>query len=63
MLLGCCLSSAYAQEAFTVAGGEATGDSGIASYSVGQITYTTSSAPEGSVSEGIQQTSSDDILF
>lgn len=44
-----------AQEATTAAGGQATGSGGTASYTIGQIVYTTSQGNEGSVSRGLQQ--------
>ncbi len=46
----------YAQENTSASGGEATGSGGTASYSVGQIVYTTNIGTNGSVSQGVQQT-------
>ncbi len=44
------------QNAITASGGNATGDGGSASYSVGQIVYTTNTSETyGSVAQGVQQ--------
>jgi len=49
-------SSAYSQETFDVAGGEATGSGGSASYSIGQVFYhTLKSSDQFSAAEGVQQ--------
>ena len=56
ILLLCSSSSLFAQEGTNAAGGEATGNGGTASFSIGQIDYTASSTEGGSISEGIQQT-------
>jgi hypothetical protein len=53
LLLG--LGGLYAQESPTTAGGEATGTGGTASYSVGQVVYTTATGTNGSVAQGVQQ--------
>ena len=53
MLLG--LRGLYAQESPTATGGEATGTGGTASYSVGQVVYTTNIGTNGSVAQGVQQ--------
>ena len=45
----------HAQESTSSSGGEASGDGGTVSYSVGQVVYSTHSGTTGSVSEGIQQ--------
>ncbi len=45
----------HAQESTTASGGEASGDGGTVSYSVGQVVYGTHSGTTGSVSDGIQQ--------
>ncbi len=45
----------HAQESTTASGGEASGNGGTISYSVGQVVYGTHSGTTGSVSEGIQQ--------
>lgn len=39
----------------TAAGGNATGTGGSASYSVGQLVYTTATGSNGSVAQGVQQ--------
>jgi hypothetical protein len=53
LLLG--LGGLQAQESPTAAGGEATGTGGTASYSVGQVVYTTATGTNGSVAQGVQQ--------
>jgi hypothetical protein len=53
LLLG--LGGLHAQESPTAAGGEATGTGGTASYSVGQVVYTTNTGTNGSVAQGVQQ--------
>ncbi len=45
----------HAQDSLTSAGGKATGSGGTASYSVGQVVYTTNTGTNGSVSQGVQQ--------
>ncbi|MDD4385772.1 MAG: T9SS type A sorting domain-containing protein [Bacteroidales bacterium] len=49
------LSVATAQEGINAAGGDASGSGGSASYSVGQMVYTTHIGTNGSVAEGVQQ--------
>jgi len=44
-----------AQEALPATGGDAGGDGGSASYTVGQVVYTTVTGADGTVSQGIQQ--------
>jgi len=53
LLLG--LGGLHAQESPTATGGEATGTGGTASYSVGQVVYTTNTGSNGSVAQGVQQ--------
>ncbi|PCI93223.1 MAG: hypothetical protein COB15_16755 [Flavobacteriales bacterium] len=53
LLLG--LGGLHAQESINGSGGEATGTGGTASYSVGQIVYTTATGTNGSVAQGVQQ--------
>ena len=53
LLLG--LGGLHAQEIPTATGGEATGTGGTASYSVGQVVYTTAIGTNGSVAQGVQQ--------
>jgi hypothetical protein len=50
-----CSVGLHAQESPTAAGGEATGTGGTASYSVGQVVYTTATGINGSVAQGMQQ--------
>ena len=45
----------HAQDSLTSAGGKATGSGGTASYSVGQVVYTTNTGTNGSVAQGVQQ--------
>ena len=44
-----------AQENSTAAGGQATGTGGTASYSLGQVVYTTATGTNGSIAQGVQQ--------
>lgn len=53
LLLG--LGGLQAQESPTATGGEATGTGGTASYSVGQVVYTTATGTNGSIAQGVQQ--------
>ena len=53
VLLG--LGGLHAQEIPTASGGEATGAGGTASYSLGQVVYTTATGTNGSVAQGVQQ--------
>jgi len=53
LLLG--IGGLHAQESPTATGGEATGTGGTASYSVGQVVYTTNTGTNGSVAQGVQQ--------
>ncbi len=55
LLLMMGTGSLYAQEAVPATGGEAIGDGGTVSYTVGQIVYTTNSGENGSVRQGVQQ--------
>ncbi len=52
-----CLFTAglHAQEALPATGGEALGSGGSASYTVGQLVYTTHTGTTGSVAQGVQQ--------
>lgn len=52
-LLG--LGALHAQEILSTTGGEATGTVGTASYSAGQVVYTTATGTNGSVAQGVQQ--------
>jgi hypothetical protein len=48
-------STLHAQDAITITGGNASGSGGSASYSIGQVVYTTNSGANGSVAQGVQQ--------
>jgi hypothetical protein len=45
----------HAQQTIPATGGDATGSGGSASYSVGQIVYTTHTGSNGTISQGVQQ--------
>lgn len=49
------LTTAQAQQAVGAAGGDATASGGSVSFTVGQVAYTASGTPSGSLSEGVQQ--------
>ncbi len=49
------LSNAMAQKSVNATGGNASGGGGSASYSVGQVVYTTNTGAGGSVTQGVQQ--------
>jgi hypothetical protein len=53
LLLG--LGGLHAQESINGSGSEATGAGGTASYSIGQVVYTTNTGTNGSVAQGVQQ--------
>jgi len=55
LLLGLGLTGLQAQENLNTSGGNATGNGGSASYSVGQVVYTTSTGTTGSIAHGVQQ--------
>jgi hypothetical protein len=55
LLLGIGLSLLQAQEAIPATGGNASGSGGMASYTVGQIVYTTNAGTDGSAAQGVQQ--------
>ena len=48
-------SIAQAQESINSAGGNATGSGGTVAYSIGQVVYTTNTASNGTVAQGVQQ--------
>lgn len=54
-LFGLGLTTVQAQEALGTAGGDASGSGGTASYSIGQLVYTTSTSGTASVAQGVQQ--------
>jgi len=53
LLLG--LGGLHAQQTVTTTGSEATGTGGTASYTVGQVVYTTNTGTNGNVAQGVQQ--------
>lgn len=55
ILIGLGITGMHAQESVNTAGGKAIGSGGSASYSIGQIFYTTNTEESGSVSQGVQQ--------
>lgn len=55
ILLCLGLTIVRAQETIPASGGNASGTGGTASYSVGQIVYSTSSTTSGSLAQGVQQ--------
>lgn len=54
-LLTSLFADLHSQNNTVSAGGEATGSGGTASYSVGQVAYTTNAGSNGTISEGVQQ--------
>jgi len=55
LLFGLGLTGLQAQTAVIATGGNASGSGGSASYSVGQVVYTTNTGSNGKVAQGIQQ--------
>ena len=55
LLLGLGLTGLQAQTSVNATGSNASGSGGSASYSVGQVVYTTHTGTSGSVAEGVQQ--------
>lgn len=55
LLLGLGLTGLQAQTSVNATGSNASGSGGSASYSVGQVVYTTNTGTNGSVAQGIQQ--------
>jgi len=55
LLVSVCITSLFAQEGISVSGGDASGDGGSVSYTIGQIVYTTNVGSNGSVGQGVQQ--------
>jgi hypothetical protein len=55
ILLCFCMTRLQAQETIPVSGGNATGNGGTVSYSVGQMVYTSNFGTNGSVFQGVQQ--------
>jgi hypothetical protein len=54
LLLSIVLTGLQAQETIPASGGNATGSGGSASYSIGQVIYTTNTATNGSAMQGVQ---------
>jgi len=55
-MMGISLTELQAQETTNASGGNASGNGGTVSYSVGQVVYTTNSGgSNGSVAQGVQQ--------
>ena len=55
LFLGLGITALQAQKAIPTSGGEASGSGGSASFTIGQVFYTTNSGTNGSVSQGVQQ--------
>lgn len=55
LFFGLGLTGLQAQESVNTTGGNASGSGGSASYSVGQVVYTTHTGTNGSVAQGVQQ--------
>ncbi len=55
VLFGLGISGLHAQESINSSGGNAGGNGGSASYSVGQLVYTTNTGDSGTVAQGVQQ--------
>ncbi|MBI9069935.1 MAG: T9SS type A sorting domain-containing protein [Salinivirgaceae bacterium] len=50
-----CLTHLQAQQAIPASGSNASGSGGTASYTIGQLVYTTNTGTTGSVAQGVQQ--------
>lgn len=55
LLLGIGLTGLHAQESINTTGGNASGNEGSVSFSLGQVMYQTHTSTDGSVMEGVQQ--------
>lgn len=55
ILLLLSLGTLQAQKASLASGGDASGNGGSVSYSIGQVAYTTPTGNSGSVAQGVQQ--------
>ncbi len=55
LMLACGLAQVHAQDAIPAAGGDASGNGGSVSYSIGQTVYNTYSDGTNSVAQGVQQ--------
>ncbi len=55
LLFTLAFTSLQAQESINATGGDASGSGGTASYSIGQVVYTTNTETNGAVAQGVQQ--------
>ena len=55
LFLGLGLTGLQAQESIPASGGNASGNDGTVSYTIGQVVYTTNTGTNGSVAQGVQQ--------
>ena len=55
LLLGLGITGIQAQNVIPASGGNASGSGGSASYTIGQMVYTTHTGTNGSVAQGVQQ--------
>ena len=55
LFLSIGLTTLHAQETIPATGGNASGSGGSASYTIGQVVYTTNTGSNGSVAQGVQQ--------
>jgi len=55
LILTISVNVIQAQEVIPASGGNASGNGGAVSYTVGQVVYTTNTGTSGSVSQGVQQ--------
>jgi len=55
ILFSLALNGLQAQQTIPTSGGDASGSGGSASYSIGQMVYTTNTGTNGSVAQGVQQ--------
>ncbi len=55
LMFGFGLTVLHTQESIPASGGDVSGSGGSASYSIGQVFYSTHTGADGSVSEGVQQ--------
>lgn len=55
MLVLFCLPKLMAQQTIAASGGNATGSGGTSSYSIGQLSYSSTTGATGSVNQGVQQ--------
>lgn len=55
LIIGLGVGALQAQNAVPTTGGEATGSGGTASYTIGQVAYSTNSGTSGTATQGVQQ--------